>query len=128
MALTAELDYLNSYFVAMGEVMDKAKKIAVVILSLVSLISSPVHAWDGSKAGKVTGIDLTGGQNFGFRVYMDGTPMCGTTESWAYVNKDFDNYDAFVSVITTAYFSGKPITLITTKVGTYCQIGYVQLR
>ena len=108
--------------------MASATKIATLIISFASLMSSPVQAWDGSKSGKVTGIDLTGGQNFGFRVYMDGTPMCGTTESWAYVNKDFDNYDAFVSVITTAYFSGKPITLITTKVGLYCHIGYVSLR
>lgn len=91
--------------------------------------ASPATAWDGIKSGKVSGIDVaTEGQNFGFRVYLDGTPMCGTTEAWAFVNKDANNYDAIVSVITSAYLAGKSVTLFTNQAGAYCQIGYVTLR
>ena len=90
--------------------------------------ASPALAWDGIKTGKITGIDVTGGQNFGFRVYLDGTPMCGTTEVWAFANKDFDNYDALVSVITSAYLAGKTVTVLTNQDGVYCRIGYVMLR
>lgn len=91
--------------------------------------ASPAAAWDGIKTGKVSGIDVvTEGQNFGFRVYMDGAPMCGTSEAWAFVNRDADNYDAIVSVITSAYLSGKVVTLLTNQSGIYCRIGYVQLR
>lgn len=100
-------------------------KISVLALLL---SASPASAWDGIKVGRISGIDVTDSQNFGFRIYMDGTPMCGTTEAWAYQNKDFNNYDAMVSLLTTAYFSSKQIVAYTTKVGSYCRLDYVALR
>lgn len=99
------------------------------IFSILCLIySTPSFAWDGVKGGKITGLDVTNAQNFGFRVYMDGTPMCGTAEGWAYINKDWDNYQAMVSLITSAYLSGKNVTIYTNKVGQYCEIGYLAMR
>jgi hypothetical protein len=92
------------------------------------LWAAPSTAWDGIKNGKITGVDVTNAQNFGFRIYMDGTPMCGTTEGWAYVNKDWDNYDALVSLLTSAYLAGKTVIVHTTKVGSYCEIGYAAFR
>jgi hypothetical protein len=99
-------------------------------ISVLALLfcASPASAWDGIKVGKISGIDVTDGQNFGFRIYMDGTPMCGTTEAWAFQNKDFNNYDAMVSLLTSAYFNGKQVIAYTTKVGTYCRLDYVALR
>ena len=92
------------------------------------MLSSPANAWDGIKAGKVSGLDVTDGQNFGFRIYMDGTPMCGTTEAWAYANRNWDNYDALVSLLTSAYLTGKQVVVHTTKNGPYCEIHYVAFR
>lgn len=95
---------------------------------LMILCSTPSVAWDGVKSGKISGLDVTQAQNYGFRVYMDGTPMCGTTESWAYINKDWDNYQAMVSLLTSAYLSGKTVAIYTNKVGSYCEIGYASFR
>lgn len=86
------------------------------------------YAWDGAKTGKITAIDIAEGQNFGFRIYMDGNPMCGTTDAFAYMNRDWDNYDAMAALLTSAYFSGKSVLVYTTKVGTNCKIGYVTVR
>ena len=103
-------------------------RIAIVGLLSMFFMAGSANAWDGIKPGKITGIDVTNAQNFGFRIYMDGTPMCGTTEAWAYLNKDWDNYDAMVSLLTSAYLSGKNVVVHTTKSGVYCQIGYVAFR
>lgn len=91
--------------------------------------SQSALAWDGIKSGKVSGIDVVSdGENFGFRVYMDGTPMCGTSQVWAFINKSASNYDAVVSTLTAAYLSGKITVLHTMKNGEYCEIGYAMLR
>lgn len=105
-----------------------SRYICRAIVTLLLLCSAPAFAWDGVKGGKITGLDVTNAQNFGFRVYMDGTPMCGTTESWAYINKDWDNYQAMVSLLTSAYLAGKTVTIYTNKVGQNCEIGYVAMR
>jgi hypothetical protein len=100
----------------------------VMLALTITLWTTPSSAWDGIKSGKISGIDVTDGQNFGFRVYMDGTPMCGTDQAWGYINKDWDNYDAMVSVLTSAYFNGKTVMLHMVKTGPYCQIHYAVLR
>lgn len=88
--------------------------------------SSPAYAWDSS--GKITSIHVvTNGDNFGFRVYQDGPPMCGTNEHWGFVNKGDSNYDAMVAFLMSAYMNGKSVTLLTTQEGQYCHISYAFL-
>lgn len=83
----------------------------------IAALPHAAYAWDGAKSGKITGLDVTDGQNYGFRVYLDGSPMCGTSEGWAYMNRDWDNYDAMAALLTSAYLGGKDVTIYTTKVG-----------
>ncbi len=93
------------------------------------LAAVPAAAWDGEKHGKIAGIDVVSdGANFGFRVYLNAGPMCQTSETWAYINSSASNYDAVVSLLTTMYVAGKEVTILTTKNGIYCEIGYVQVR
>ncbi len=87
------------------------------------------QGWAGVKSGAISGIDVTSGQNFGLRVYMDGSPMCGEgSAAWAFANKDFDNYDALASLLTSAYMPGKQVGIYTTREGPYCRIGYAIFR
>lgn len=106
------------------------KRVAAILLiaASISLPSASTLAWDGIKTAKLTGVHVVAdGQNYGFRIYLDGSPLCGTDATWAYLNKDADNYDAMVSLLTSAYFSGKSVTVYTDKVGSYCRVGYVAL-
>lgn len=97
--------------------------------SLIALVSTPAMAWDGVTTGKIGGVDVvTDGQNYGYRIYMDGKPMCGTSEAWAYVNRSDNNYDAMVSLLTASYLNGKIVTVYTNKNGPYCAIGYALFR
>lgn len=106
-----------------------AKSTRAAFAVALAIWSVPSPAWDGVKTGKITGIDVVSDAgNFGFRVYMDGTPMCGTSEVWAFANKNVTNYDALVATVTSAYLAGKNITVLSNKAGIYCEIGYVQLR
>lgn len=90
---------------------------------------TPARAWDGVTSGKITGVDVvTDGQNYGFRIYMDGKPMCGTSAGWAYVNRVEDNYNAMVSLLTSAYLSDRLVTIYADKNGPYCAIGYAAFR
>lgn len=101
----------------------------VILAGALALSGQPALAWDGIKTGKITGLDVVAdGQNFGLRVYMDGTPMCGTSITWAFMNKSASNYDATVAVLTSVYLAGKTAVVHTMKNGEYCEIGYVMLR
>lgn len=103
------------------------RKLAMAVMLMCA--SSQAYAWDGMKSGKLTRVDVvTNGDNFGFRVYQDGSPMCGTSESWGFVNKGDSNYDAMVALLMSAYMNGKSVTVLSTKEGSYCHIGYVVLQ
>lgn len=105
------------------------KGVARVGALLSLLISSGALAqWDGVNSGRISGIDVTEGQNYGFRVYLDGTPMCGTSEAWAYMNADWNNYEAAAALLTSAYLSGRSVIVYTTRNGSACEIGYVSFR
>lgn len=102
--------------------------VSAMLTAGIVLSASPALAWDGVKTGKITGIDTTSGNNYGFRVWLDGTPMCGTAENWAYMNRNWDNYDATAALLTAAYLASKTVVIYTDKNGNYCQIGYVSFR
>jgi hypothetical protein len=99
-----------------------------MVALMLSAWSTTSLAWDGVKTGKISAIEVANAQNYAFRVWLDGSSMCGTSHGWGYVNKDFDNYEAMVSTLTSVYLAGKSVTLFTTKTGEFCQIGYVIVR
>lgn len=103
------------------------KKILFIALSLFATCST--FAWDGNKTGKIAALDVTGAQNFGFRLSLEGSPvMCangGNQAGWAYINKTNDNYQAYVSLLTAAMFAGKTVGIYSNFVGGSCEIGYI---
>lgn len=104
------------------------KKLATAALLILTPSVTQAQAWDGMKTGKLTRIDVvTNGANFGFRVYMDVREMCGNDGNWAFINKGDSNYDAMVALLLSAHMNSKSITLLSTKEGPYCHIGYVIL-
>lgn len=110
-------------------IFSRTAQFSVIAISAGIFISAPVLAWDGGKTGKITGLDaVADGQNYGFRVYVDGSSMCGTSENWAFINANASNYNAVVSLLTTAYLSNKTVEIYTNKNGIYCEIGYVRMH
>lgn len=95
-------------------------------LLLVTPIGEAV-AWDGVETGKIVQIHLTEANNFGARIYLEGvTAMCGSgSADWAYMNSSYDNYQATLAVLTTAWAAGKSVRLYTNRSGITCEIGYV---
>jgi len=100
---------------------------AALVLAAALLTSSPAEAWDGADFGKITEVDMTGGNNFDVRVTLAGQSMCGDgTPTWAYLKHSYDNYQAIVSLVLTAWTTNKDVLIYTTKDGLgYCEIGYV---
>lgn len=98
-------------------------------LSAVFFFAAPAKAqpWDGVVNGKVSSIHTANGNNLDFRVYLDGAPVCGAnTPGFAYINHDYDNYQATAALIMTAWTTNRIVTLLTTKdVNGWCKIGYV---
>jgi hypothetical protein len=99
---------------------------------LALLSPTAAHAWDGVESGKIYSIDVVAdGENRGFRVYLEsGSVMCtGSTETWGYINRSFSNYEAMVSILTSAYLSEQSVTLYTNldSYG-YCAIGYIAVH
>ncbi|MGD1954577.1 MAG: hypothetical protein ACFBZ9_04940 [Sphingomonadales bacterium] len=101
---------------------------SVIILSF--LFTTQVYAWDGAPSGTITDIQVTGATNFAFRVTLNSssTSYCGSGTQWAYVNKSHDNYEVFVSILTSAFMAAKPVTLYVTKDGTNnCALGHISM-
>lgn len=100
------------------------------LLSAVLMWSTPASAWDGIVTGKIGSIDVNSGNYFDFRVNVEGiiSNACGPgTESWVYLNQADSNYQVFVSILTTAYATGKTISAsLTNDAGSsYCHISYL---
>lgn len=117
-----KIDTIDFYIAKKGVGMLKK----LIVTAALICASSPAYAWDSS--GKITSIHVvTNGDNFGFRVYQDGPPICGTSEHWGFINKGDSNYDAMVALLMSAYMNGKPVTLLTNQEGQYCHITYAML-
>lgn len=107
------------------------RNLVCALLSSALMWSAPASAWDGAVNGKIGGVDVTGGNNFDFRVYAGGLTAnaCGQgTASWSYLNQIDSNYQVYVSLLTTAYLANKNVILYLTRDGpggVYCHIGYV---
>lgn len=95
-----------------------------------SMFPNSAFAWDGVLTGRITNVEVSvNGENYGFRVHFAGQQACGTgSPSWSYLNKSATNYDAMVSMLTSSFLNGKPVTLYTTKVGQFCEIGHAAFQ
>ncbi len=87
-----------------------------------------VSAYDGSVAGKIAGINVAAGNNFGFRVSLSGSPiLCTGGPAWAYLNDPDSNYKVFVAALLAAKSAGSSVTLWTANVSGYCHIEYISV-
>lgn len=99
-----------------------------LITFLLILFPAQALAWDGQVQGKISYIEVTGGNNYGFRVTLkNGPALCGNSHKWAYVNESDSNYQVYVSTLLAAKHAGTAVRLHTTQTGSqgYCHIGHV---
>lgn len=73
------------------------------LFSLLLLSTNALAAWDGTVSGKISSINVTGGENYGFRVSLANSPkLCGNNHTWAYLNESDSNYKTYISVLLAA--------------------------
>jgi hypothetical protein len=100
-----------------------------MLMALMLIGPRPAFAWDGVVSGTIVAVDVTGGNNYGFRVFVSGvTNMCGTGSNWAYLNESDSNYKTYVAAILAAKAQGNSVTVFSTVVSGYCQIGYISVH
>lgn len=108
-------------------------RVSAMLLGLIAAFTfaAPANAqtWDGVVTGKVSRIDAANGNNLDFRVFLDGASACGAnTPSFAYMNHDYDNYQATTALLMTAWTTNRTVKLFTIKdAGGWCKIGYVSI-
>ena len=102
----------------------------ITILTVLMLTGiRPALAWDGVASGTIAAVEITGGNNFGFRVFVSGvTNMCNTGSNWAYLNETDSNYKTYVAAILAAKAQGSSVTVYSTVASGYCQIGYISVH
>lgn len=102
-----------------------------LFLLLVAFFSCTILAWDGSVAGKIHSIEVTQGNNFGFRITLEGAPkFCGNENSWAFLNELDSNYQTYVSVLLAAKAAKLDVIIYSTRenVSGYCRIGHILVQ
>lgn len=112
---------------------DLLKVKEIFLMFMIVFPGTVLATWDGTESGKINRIEVTSGNNYGFRVLLEGTPaLCGNEHNWAYLNETNSNYNTYVSVLLAAKLSNKAVTLFTRRkdgVSTgFCNIGYVYLH
>ncbi|HEU5134467.1 MAG TPA: hypothetical protein VFU13_04925 [Steroidobacteraceae bacterium] len=98
------------------------------LAGFVVLCASPVAlAWDGYPSGVPGLIQVTHGDNYGFRVqFSPAVPMCGNDNHWAYLNSTDSNYSTYVAVIMMAKSQGQPVMVYSNRdTNGYCRIGHL---
>jgi len=113
-----------------GMIMRLHQKLVFLVLLIATF---KALAWDGSITGEINRIDVTSGNNYGFRVTLNNSPkLCGNEHSWAYLNESDSNYKTYVSVLLAAKMGGVPVHLYVNKETTsghdFCHIGYIVLK
>lgn len=84
--------------------------------------------WDGSVTGKITALDVTNAENFGFRIFIGGQQMCAGGGNFAFINKSNDNYNAYLSVLMLAKATDKTVVVFSKLVAGQCEVGYVSVQ
>jgi hypothetical protein len=90
-------------------------------------------SWDGVASGIIDTIQVTSGQNYGFRVSLKGNAkLCGNDHSWAYLNESDSNYKSYISVLLAAKMADKTVSLYANQEKSsgknYCHIGHLALK
>src|SRR3954470_15322096 len=99
-----------------------------IIVSLMLIVSTPVFAWDGFASGTVTTIQITNGNNFGFRINLNGVAaMCTGGPSWGYLNEADSNYKTYVAVLMMAKSQGSAVSVYSNLENGYCHIGHIAI-
>ena len=105
----------------------RAGKLALLGAGLA--VFGSAFAGDGAVPGTIQRIDVTGGTNLGFRVYLTGSPlMCLNGQTWVYINSTDSNYNAYVSTLQMAKTQRSQVTLYTNTVNGFCQLGYIAVQ
>lgn len=108
------------------------RKLIFILFALSASIANA--AWDNGqamKSGIIESIDVTGANNYAFRVVLEGAPaMCNGGDKWAFINESDSNYQVYVSVLLAAMAAGYKVTIYSNTVsGTpRCRIGYVKVQ
>lgn len=96
------------------------------ICSMLLCAAPAVQAWDGVVSGKVADIQVTAGNNLGFRVALASAPvMCNGGQAFAYLNESDSNYKVYVSMIMLAKAQGYTVTIYANLEGAQCHIGHL---
>lgn len=101
----------------------------IIFILLVVLMAMPAFSeggsnayWDGIKAVKVTGFDVTGRNNFDLRVMTNADDLLNDTITphdritWAYLNESDPNYKTYLSMLTLAFAMDYTVTLYVKEV------------
>jgi hypothetical protein len=99
--------------------------------ALVFAWSHSALAWDGVNTGVPGLIEITHGQNYGFRVHLTNvTAMCGSGSfNWVYLNASDSNYTTYVAAILAAKAQGTEVLLYgVLEPGGYCKLGHMAMR
>lgn len=105
------------------------KVIHLLILTVICTFSAQSFAWDGQVTGVIQNIDVTAGENFGFRIALKDAPkLCGNNNTWAFLFESDSNYKTFVSVLLAAKLAERSVVIYTNQDASgYCHIGYISL-
>lgn len=98
--------------------------IAALYLTATPVMAQNVHAIYN---GKITNLLLSLPNNYSYRVTLNITlPNC--LYNFAYINTSEGNYDAYVSLLTTAAASYRSVNLwVTTDANGFCHIDEMQV-
>jgi hypothetical protein len=106
------------------------ERLAVGLAACCGLMAAPAAlAWDGAVNGTISNIDVTGGQNYGFRISLSGVPaMCSIGDSWAYLNDTDSNYKTYVAALMLAKAQGKRVVVYSVVESGHCHMGYISVQ
>ncbi|WP_238139616.1 hypothetical protein [Roseateles aquatilis] len=104
------------------------KRLLTAAVLVTAAMTTHAQQWDGVVTGKISVIDVTGAENYGFRVFIGGQQMCAGGSGFAFLNKSDDNYKAYVSVLMMAKAMEKTVVIFSKMVSGQCQIGYVSMQ
>ena len=102
-----------------------------LILGIVFILSSASAFAFNVPQAKITYIEIQSGENYGFRVYLEGSPaMCDAgTKDWAYINESHSNYNTFVSALLAAKMSQTEVIIYANiRDGGFCEISSILLK
>lgn len=105
----------------------------LIFLLLTFFTTQAFAAWDAVTTGTIAQIDVTSGNNYGFRISLKNSPqLCANEHRWAYLNENDSNYNVYVSVLMAAKAANQTVIVFTNRKDNsptgFCHIGYIAVR